>query len=79
MNFKLTKIKVIVSIIIPILFWIWLFSKNFSNVSSKIFLQFLQIHDGGNLFSLGNIILFLIEVFVVYLIFSLIQKKKKAR
>ena len=81
MNFKLTKGKLIGSIIIPVISWILVFilgSKGtlLTNVPS-IIRSFLELHNLGNIFGLGNISLFIIETIIIYLIWSLIQKKKE--
>ncbi len=75
MNFKLTKGKEIISIIIPIILWVLVFTLRFEN-PPLIIRSFLEIHNGDNLFSFGNISLFIIEVVIIYLILSVIQKKK---
>ena len=78
MNFKFKKIKVIGSIIIPLIIWIVVLIlgsvRMLSNVPT-IIRSFLEIHNLGNILSLGNISLFIIEVIIVYIIWSLFQKK----
>jgi len=78
MNFKFKKIKIIGSIIIPIIIWIVVLIlgsvRMLSNVPT-IIRSFLEIHNLGNILSLGNISLFIIEVIIVYIIWSLFQKK----
>ena len=78
MNFKFKKIKIIGSIIIPIIIWIVVLIlgsvRMLSNVPT-IIRSFLEIHNFGNILSLGNISLFIIEVIIVYIIWSLFQKK----
>tara|TARA_Y100000310_G_C20506636_1_gene726719 strand:- start:302 stop:574 length:273 start_codon:yes stop_codon:yes gene_type:complete len=81
MNFKLTKLKIIGSIIIPIIIWILVFVLGgkgtlLVNVPS-ILRGFLSLHDLGNIFGFGNISLFIIEIIIIYFIWSLIQKKKE--
>jgi hypothetical protein len=75
MNFKLTKGKVIGSIIVPVIIWVLVFTLRFENPPS-IIRRFLEIHNISNIFSFGNISLFIIEIVIVYSILSLIQKKK---
>lgn len=76
MNFKLTKQKVIASIAIPIIVWIFVF---IISISNSIYLTFiksiLDMHDVGNIFSVGNISLFVVEIIIVYVILSLFSKK----
>jgi lipoprotein signal peptidase len=81
MNLKLTKGKAIISIIIPIILWVLVFSIiNTSWITNfpAFVIRFLVMHNTGNLFSTDNIVLFIIEIVVVYLILSIFQKKKKA-
>jgi len=76
MNFKTEKIKVIGSIVIPIILWILVITIGSSFKSPpEILINFFVIHNISNIFSLGNIFLFLIEVAIVYIIWSLFQKK----
>ena len=79
MNFRFTKIKVIGSIAIPVIVWIIIFiiggiNSLLENIP-EIISKFLSVHDIENIFSFGNISLFIIEIMVVYVIWSLIQKK----
>jgi len=78
MNFKITKGKAIVSIVIPVILWILIITigRTLSSIQSGIIMRFLQIHNLNNLFSFGNISLFIIEVIIIYLILSIFQKKK---
>lgn len=70
MDFKPTIKKVIASIIFTvILFWVPLF---FIKDTSKI----LNIVNLSKIFSTMNIIIFIIEVIVLYILFSLFHKKK---
>lgn len=75
MDFKLTKLKVIGSIFITLLFWIILAIFSSGVNSPNLFTNFLQFHNFVSIFSIGNIFLFIIELIIVYLIWSLIQKK----
>lgn len=79
MNFKLTRSKGVISIIIPIIIWASLFVINTSWIENlpAIIVNFLSMHNISNLFTIGNIFLFLIEVLAIYLILSVFQKKKK--
>ncbi len=76
MNFKITKGKIITSILIPVLIWaaIILFGQSLSKID--LITGFLAIHNIGNIFAFGNIALFVIEVIIIYLIVSIFQKKK---
>lgn len=76
MDFKLRRVKVIGSIVIPFLIWILVFMIGpLLKSPPSIIRNFLEIHNLGSLFSFGNISLFLIEILFVYLIWSLFQKK----
>jgi len=80
MNFRFTKLKVIGSIVIPLIIWIFILilGKNVGMLSNvpTILRRFLEIHDLANIFGLGNISLFIIEIVIIYVIWSLFQKKK---
>jgi hypothetical protein len=82
MNFKLTKGKAVISITIPVALWVSLFfmSQVVLNGENTPFfiIRFLGMHNLNNLFSFGNISIFLIEVLAIYLILSIFQKKKKS-
>jgi hypothetical protein len=83
MNLRLTKFKVIASIVIPLLFWIILFflskvvlgSYNGGTIIPNFLVKFFVLHNFSSLFSLGNIFLFLVEILVVYLVISIFHKK----
>ncbi len=75
MNFRPTKFKVIASIVIPLLIWIILALFNSISLKSTFLMNFINMHNFSNLFSLGNIILFLVEILVVYLVISVFHKK----
>jgi hypothetical protein len=76
MNFRPKKGKVIWSLIIVILFWLFLvFLSSGINVKSSIILNFFNMHNLLNIFVSANIILFIIEFVVLYLLFSLFQRK----
>jgi len=74
MNFKLKKKKVIASIFIPVILWLIFAFTKFSN-STGIIRKFVDMHDYSNLFSSGNIILFVIEVVVIFIILSAFQNE----
>jgi len=76
MNFKLTKGKIITSIVIPALIWasVIIFGQSLGNIDA--IRSFLAIHNFSNIFAFGNIALFIIEIIIIYLIISLFQKKK---
>jgi hypothetical protein len=77
MNLRLSKGKVIWSILIPVLFWVFLilFSKAM-NIKSLIIRNFFDMHNFTNILSTENIILFVIEIVVIYLILSIFHRKK---
>jgi xanthine/uracil permease len=75
MNFRLRKTKVLSSIIIPVILWVILAFVDVSKISSKIIINFISLHNFDSLFSSGNILLFVIEVVVVYIIFSIFQRR----
>jgi hypothetical protein len=76
MNFRLTTTKGILSIIIPAILWILVFTVKFIT-PPKIIQEFLSLHDLNNLLSGGNIILFVIEVVILYIILSLLQRRRQ--
>lgn len=78
MNFKFTKGKIIGIIVIPLIIWVLIFIIG-STILTKvptIIRSFLEIHDRANIFSGGNISLFVIEIIIVYIIWSLFQRRK---
>lgn len=75
MNFKITKVKVIGSIVIPLILWALIATTTFSISSENLFTSFLEIHNMANIFAIGNIFIFLVEVIVVYLVWSLFQSR----
>ena len=76
MDFKFRKIKVIVSIIIPLVIWILIFTLGPSwNNPPAIIRSFLEIHNRIYIFAFGNISLFIMEVAIIYVLWSLFQKK----
>jgi hypothetical protein len=76
MNLGLRKWKVIWSILIPVLFWLFLilFSKTVA-VKSVIIKNFFAMHNIANILTSENLILFVIEVVVIYIILSVFQRK----
>lgn len=83
MNFRFTKGKVIWSIVIPLIIWILVFIIGstralLTNVPT-IISSFLSLHDLANIFGLGNISLFVIEVIIVYIIWSIFQKSGRRK
>ncbi len=80
MNFKFNRWKIIASIVIPIIIWIIVFIIAFYSTSFTSFptllKEFLSIHNITNIFAAGNIFLFIIEVTIGYIIWSLFQNKK---
>lgn len=79
MQFKITKMKMIGSILIPLIIEILVFiiGSSFTNPPSFI-RAFLEIHNLVNIFSIGNLSLLIIEIIIVYLIWSLFQKEDQA-
>jgi uncharacterized membrane-anchored protein len=75
MNLRPTKFKVIASIVISLLLWIILALFKSISLKSNFLMKFVNMHNFSNLFSLGNIALFIIEAIVVYLIISVFHKK----
>lgn len=65
MNFKLTKLKTIISVIFGLLLGLW---------ASKV------LYTGGSgppyVFSLSSVLGFVVGLIITYLIWSLIQKKQ---
>lgn len=78
MNFRPKKWKVIWSLLLPILFWILLAVYKFPSVQSAVLRNFFNMHNLSDLFSSGNIVIFVIEVVAIYLILSLFQRKNSA-
>jgi len=76
MNFRPTKLKVIFSILIPVITWLIVFLIKLGAEAPKILINFFGLHNFTNLFSIGNIKLFLIEVVVVYLILSILFHRR---
>ncbi|MEK6758086.1 MAG: hypothetical protein AABX88_03065 [Nanoarchaeota archaeon] len=76
MNFAFRKAKVIGSLVIPLIIWVFAFIVKGSVASFPgIINSFLGLHDMTNLFGTGNIILFVGEIIVVYMIWSLFQRQ----
>ena len=81
MNFRFTKGKVIGSIVVPLIIWILVFiigstGALLTNVPS-IIRSFFELHDLANIFSMGNISLFVIEAIIVYIILSIFQRGRR--
>lgn len=76
MNFRPKKLKVIFSIIIPVLVWLIVFFIKLGTEAPRIIVNFFELHNFTNLFSIGNIKLFLIEVVIVYLILSILFHRR---
>ncbi len=77
MNFKITKGKAIGSIIILLIIWILIFTIGpLYNNPHPFVRSFLEIHNRVNILSNGNISLFIIELVIAYLIWSLFQKQQ---
>lgn len=75
MNLRFTKTKVIGSIVITLIIWVTIFIMNISEVSStKFFTNFLEIHNLANIFSTGNLFIFIVEIVVIYIIWSFFQR-----
>lgn len=77
MNLGLRKWKVVWSILIPVLFWLFLilFSKTII-VKSVLLKNFFEMHNLTNLLGSGNLILLVIEIVVIYLILSIFTGKR---
>ena len=75
MDFKFSTKKAIGSIIITIvLFWIPLFFIKLQNAPA-IIRSLLDTINISKIFSLGNIFIFLVEFAIVYLVWSIFQKR----
>jgi predicted benzoate:H+ symporter BenE len=83
MNFRFTKKKIIGSVIIPIIFLtiVWGLLSNTPALidNPTIWTGFLStillMHDFTNIFALGSVLFFVLEMVFVYLLWSLFQKK----
>jgi hypothetical protein len=77
MNFRPTKGKVIWSIVITVLFWIFLifFSAKLTNLP-QFLISFFALHNIMSIFNVGNLYIFLAEFVVLYILFSLFQRKR---
>jgi hypothetical protein len=78
MNFRFTKGKVIAIFAVLIVIWVFVFAvfRRVNNSLPQFLIKFFGMHDTANVFAAGNIILFVIEFVVLYLVFSLLQLKK---
>jgi hypothetical protein len=79
MKFKPTQSKVIFSILIPLFLLIAVVILSFYRISNTLpsFLRsFFDLYDSRKVLDLGNILLFAIEVVVIYLVSSLFQKRE---
>jgi hypothetical protein len=79
MNFRLTKLKVIFSFIIPLVIFIVIIILSFYRLLiglPNFFRYFFDLYETRKIFDIGNIILLLIEIVGVYLISSLFGKKE---
>ncbi|MBR9705120.1 hypothetical protein GOV12_06930 [Candidatus Pacearchaeota archaeon] len=81
MDFRLTKRKVITSIVIPVIMWIGVFMISFFESyfqdTPKFLYNFLSLHDMINIISSGNITIFIFEVVIVYVIMSIFQRRRR--
>jgi hypothetical protein len=79
MNLRPTKLKVIFSILIPVALFAVVLKVNFAKFTNlpQIIINFLGLHNLVNVFSKENIVLFVIEVVIVYLILSLLFHRRK--
>jgi len=81
MNFGFTKVKVIVSLVIPILLMITVFIIGNLNVLietsryPKFFISYLQLYNSSNILALGNITLLITQFIVIFVIWSIFQKR----
>lgn len=74
MNFKLRKNKFLTSLIIPMVFWIILAIFK-SKITTGLMKSILEFHNFSKLISTSNLVTFVIEFFIVYIIYSLFQNK----
>jgi len=82
MNFKFTKGKVAGSIAILIVIWAIMLAIGSSSTlleAPGIIANFLTIHNLENALGLGNIVLIIIEIAIVFVIWSLFQKKSSQK
>lgn len=78
MNFRPTKLKVIFGILFSVVVWIVVFF-TFKDLTSKLpgfLVNYANMYNFIFFFSKDNIILFLIQFLIFYLVFSLFQIKK---
>lgn len=87
MNFRFTKWKTISSLVIDVLIWVVIFLISMISIAAsvnpplylRIIIKFLEIHNmtlaSSGIFSLGNIFLFIVYFAVIYVIWSLFQRK----
>ncbi len=82
MNFRLTPGKIIGMILVPVAIWILVFiyayvtTRNLAYVPFPLIVSFFDMHDLENLFSMGNIFIFLVEAGIVFIILILLQGRK---
>ena len=81
MNFRPTKLKVILGVVFSALVWIIVFTtfRDFMNKFPQFLIQYFGMYDFVNFFAGGNFILFGIQFVVFYIIFSLIQMRRVVR
>jgi hypothetical protein len=75
MDLSLRKGKVVLSILLPIVWWVLLITSKIK-ASSGILGSFVGLHDITNLWSKHNLIVFVIEIVVLFIILSLFQRKR---
>ena len=67
----------IVSVVVPLLFWVFIGTRNaLQSGLPGMVVDYLSLYDFSSILSSGNIFLFLVNVVIIYLIWSLFQKKK---
>ena len=74
MNFKLKQKKLVTSLIITAGLWILLWFVNSQN-NTGFLSNLSQLHNYDYLLSSGNLIIFIIEAVIVFVILSLFQSK----
>ncbi len=78
MNFRPTKLKVILAIVLSVLLWVIVFAtfKDLMNQIPEFLLKYFQMYNLLEFFSSDNFVLFFIQFIFFYIIFSLLHHKK---
>ncbi|MBP6857502.1 hypothetical protein KBC25_03690 [Candidatus Pacearchaeota archaeon] len=78
MNFRPTKLKVILSMVLSALLWVIVFVtfKDLMNQIPKVLFRYFNMYNLSEFFSANNFVLFFIQFILFYIIFSLLHQKK---